>query len=45
MNTEMITTKLNEKMMNNNEPITEAIMMANNEMGKPIIIARFRMFL
>ncbi|CAL2104161.1 conserved protein of unknown function [Tenacibaculum sp. 190130A14a] len=41
----MITAKLNEKMMNNNDPITEIIMMANNEMGNPIIIARFRMFL
>lgn len=44
-NTEMMTAKLKENMMNNSEPITEVIIIANNEMGKPIIIARFRMFL
>ncbi|WP_445735238.1 hypothetical protein [Mariniflexile sp.] len=41
----MITVKLNEKMMNSNEPITTVIIKANNDMGRPIITARLRMFL
>ncbi|WP_262709943.1 hypothetical protein [Flavivirga rizhaonensis] len=40
-----MTAKLNEKMMNNNEPMTTVIIKANNDMGKPIITARLRMFL
>ena len=44
-NTEMMTVKLNEKMMNNKEPITDVIINANNDMGSPIITARLRMFL
>ena len=44
-NTEMITVKLKEKMMNSNEPITTVIIKANNDMGRPIITARLRMFL
>ena len=39
-NTEMITVKLNEKMMNSKEPITTVIIKANNDMGRPIITAR-----
>jgi hypothetical protein len=44
-NTAMITVKLNEKIMNSKEPITAVIIRANSDMGKPIITARFRMFL
>ena len=45
MNTEMITAKLKEKIMNNNEPITVVIIKANNDMGSPMITARLRIFL
>jgi hypothetical protein len=44
-NTDTMTTKLNEKMMNNKEPITDVIIKANWDMGSPIITARLRMFL
>ncbi len=40
-----MTLKLNEKMMNNNEPITAVIIRANRDIGNPINIARFRIFL
>ena len=40
-----MTEKLKEKMINNRDPITAVIMSANNDMGNPIIIARFLMFL
>lgn len=40
-----MTEKLKEKMINNNDPIIAVIMSTNNEMGSPIIIARFLMFL
>ncbi len=40
-----MTKKLKEKMTNNNEPITAVIISANSDMGKPIITARFLMFL
>jgi hypothetical protein len=43
--TTIMTEKLKEKMINNNDPIIAVIMSANNEMGSPIIIARFLMFL
>ena len=42
---ETMTTKLNEKMINNKEPITDVIIKANRDMGNPIITARLRMFL
>jgi len=45
MNTVMMTKKLKENMMNSNDPITEIIIKANNEMGSPIITARFLIFL
>lgn len=41
----MITTKLNEKITINNEARIETIIRANNDMGRPNIIARFLMFL
>jgi hypothetical protein len=44
-NMETMTTKLNEKMINNKEPITDVIIKANRDMGNPIITARLRMFL
>ena len=43
--TDTITAKLNEKMMNNNEPITDVIIKANSDMGSPMITARLRIFL
>tara|TARA_R110002111_G_C5969542_1_gene370197 strand:+ start:1197 stop:1430 length:234 start_codon:yes stop_codon:yes gene_type:complete len=43
--TPMMTEKLNEKMTNNSEPITAVIIRANSDMGKPIITARFLIFL
>lgn len=44
-NTEIITPRLNEKMITNSEPITETIINANKEIGNPIIMACLRMFL
>tara|TARA_R110002096_G_scaffold265300_1_gene458766 strand:+ start:7506 stop:7730 length:225 start_codon:yes stop_codon:yes gene_type:complete len=44
-NTIIMTEKLKEKMINNRDPITAVIISANNEMGRPMIIARFLMFL
>ncbi|GAA3508487.1 hypothetical protein GCM10022393_19770 [Aquimarina addita] len=44
-NTQIMTKKLKEKMISNNEPITDVIISANNEIGKPIITARFLIFL
>jgi hypothetical protein len=44
-NTQMITKKLKEKMINSNEPMTDTIIRANSEIGNPIITARFLMFL
>ncbi|AWX43609.1 hypothetical protein HME9304_00600 [Flagellimonas maritima] len=41
----MMTNKLKEKMMNSNDPITDVIIKANNEIGNPIITARFRISL
>ena len=41
----MMTKKLKEKMMNNNDPMTDVIIKAKNEMGNPIITARFRISL
>ena len=41
----MMTKKLKEKMINSNDPMTDVIIKANNEMGKPIITARFRISL
>jgi hypothetical protein len=38
-------TTLKEKMINKSEPIMAVTMRANNDMGKPMIIARFLMFL
>ena len=40
-----MTKKLKEKMMNSNEPMTDVIIKANNEMGNLIITARFRISL
>jgi hypothetical protein len=44
-NTETMTAKLNEKIMNNSEPITDVIIKANSDMGSPMITARLRIFL
>ncbi len=41
----MITEKLKENMIHNRDPITTVIIKANNDIGRPIIIARFLMFL
>ncbi len=41
----MMTKKLNEKMISSNDPMTDVIIKANNEMGNPIITARFRISL
>jgi hypothetical protein len=41
----MMTKKLKEKMMNSNDPMTDVIIKANNEMGSPIMTARFRISL
>ena len=41
MNIDMITKKLKEKMMNSNDPMTDVIIKANNDIGNPIITARF----
>jgi len=41
----MMIPKLKENMMIKSEPITATIIKANNAMGSPNIIARFRMFL
>ena len=44
-NTPTMTKKLKEKMINNRDPITAVIMSANSDIGRPIIMARFLMFL
>ncbi|CAH8283403.1 conserved hypothetical protein [Mariniflexile fucanivorans] len=41
----MITPKLKEKMMTNNDARIETIIKANREMGNPKMTARFLMFL
>ena len=43
--TQMIIPKPKENMMINRDAITAIIIRANSEIGKPKIIARFRMFL
>ena len=44
-NTNTMTTKLNEKIINNKEPITDVIIKANKDMDNPMITPRLRMFL
>lgn len=41
----MITPKLKEKIMTNNEAMIQTINTANREMGSPKMIARFLIFL
>ncbi len=43
--TQRMTRKLKEKMINKREPITDVIIKANSDIGKPIITARFLIFL
>lgn len=45
INTIKTTKKLNENMISNNVPRTDVIISANSEIGKPIITARFLIFL